>query len=89
MTPRLDAGDIVLRRTVQPGDDDPVALRARLLRDAVPVLADFIERVRRCGTRGRGTAGFLGDLAGATPDGSRQSMSPTPGMGRPAESVRD
>ncbi len=49
MTAQLDAGDIVLRRAVPAWPDDPVALRARLLQDAVPALEEFIDMVRRAG----------------------------------------
>ncbi|MGH7581867.1 MAG: formyltransferase family protein [Gemmatimonadales bacterium] len=49
MVPQLDAGDIVLRRAVPAWPDDPVALRARLLQDAVPAVGEFIEMVRHIG----------------------------------------
>ncbi len=49
MTPRLDDGDIVLRHAVPVTVRSAGELRARLLRDAVPVLGEFIDRVREQG----------------------------------------
>jgi hypothetical protein len=49
MTPRLDDGDIVLRRSVPLTGENAAQLRAKLLRDAVPALAEFIDRVRQHG----------------------------------------
>jgi Formyl transferase len=49
MTPRLDEGDIVLRRCVTWGGESPAALRAKLLCDAVPNIALLIETVRARG----------------------------------------
>jgi hypothetical protein len=49
MTPRLDDGDIVLQRAVPVVGENPAELRAKLLRDAVPALGEFIERVRQGG----------------------------------------
>lgn len=46
MTPRLDAGDVVLRRVVPVADESPGALRARLLADAVPNIVRFLEDTR-------------------------------------------
>jgi len=51
MTPALDAGDIVLQRSVPALEgESPGALRARLLRDAIPAIAALIRRVRSLGT---------------------------------------
>ncbi len=49
MTPQLDAGDIVLRRAVQVGETNPAQLRARLICDAAPALAEFMDTVRARG----------------------------------------
>jgi len=49
MTPRLDAGDIVLRNQVPWQGESPGALRAELLRDAVPHISALIEAVRARG----------------------------------------
>jgi hypothetical protein len=49
MTARLDEGDIVLRRSVPVSGENPAALRARILRDAVPEIAAFIARTRSAG----------------------------------------
>ena len=49
MTPRLDQGDIVLRGCVRWNGESPGALRAELLRDAVPNIAAFITMVRARG----------------------------------------
>ena len=49
MTPRLDQGDIVLRGFVRWKGESPGALRAQLLRDAVPDIAAFITMVRAHG----------------------------------------
>jgi Formyl transferase len=49
MSPELDAGDIVMRKHVEPNDDDPASLRARLLRDAVVDLSRFLEQTRAHG----------------------------------------
>jgi hypothetical protein len=49
MTPRLDDGDIVLRRKVPYEGENPPQLRAKLLREAVPVIAEFTQRVRSAG----------------------------------------
>ena len=47
MTPELDAGDIVLQRRVPARErESPGALRARILRDAVPAIAALVRRVR-------------------------------------------
>ena len=49
MTPRLDDGDIVLRHAIQAQGDDIGRLRAQIMIDAVPKLADFMQAVRRGG----------------------------------------
>jgi len=49
MSPELDAGDIVMRKRVAAHGDDPASLRARLLRDAVLDISDFLERTRAGG----------------------------------------
>jgi hypothetical protein len=49
MKPELDAGDMVLRQAIEPEDADPARLRSRLLADAVPALAGFIDTVRSSG----------------------------------------
>jgi len=49
MTPALDAGDVVLRSTVPWKDENPAALRARLLRDAVPRIAELVRAARAHG----------------------------------------
>lgn len=49
MTPELDAGDIVLQGVVPVDGASPAELRARLLIDAVPALAQFIDTVRSRG----------------------------------------
>ena len=49
MTPRLDAGDIVLRHAIPMADERPGALRARLLEDAVPRIVRFLEETRMLG----------------------------------------
>jgi hypothetical protein len=49
MTPRLDAGDVVLRRRVPWTGEDPAALRAKLLEDAVPAVGGLVNRVRDWG----------------------------------------
>ena len=49
MAPRLDAGDIVLRGRVPWRGEDPAALRAKLLQDAVPAIAALADRVRERG----------------------------------------
>ncbi len=49
MTPRVDEGDIVLRRTVSATGSNPGELRAMLVRDTVPALAELIDRVREHG----------------------------------------
>jgi hypothetical protein len=46
MTPRLDDGDIVLRHAVAGRGNDLGALRARIMVDAAPAIAEFIGRVR-------------------------------------------
>ncbi|HKG95721.1 MAG TPA: formyltransferase family protein [Gemmatimonadaceae bacterium] len=46
MTPRLDAGDVVLRQRVPWSGENPAALRAKLLADAVPAIAALVRRVR-------------------------------------------
>jgi len=51
MTPALDAGDIVLRDRVTWKGESPGALRAKLLRDAVPKLVELLSTVRRAGVR--------------------------------------
>jgi len=45
MTPELDGGDIVLRGGVPWNGENPAALRAKLLRDAVPAIATLLRRV--------------------------------------------
>src|SRR5205823_12630410 len=49
MTAALDAGDIVLRRRVTWDGESPAAMRAKLLRDAAPAIAELLREVR---TRG-------------------------------------
>ena len=49
MTSTLDAGDIVLRQRVPWAGESPAALRAKILRDAAPVIAALLRDVR---TRG-------------------------------------
>lgn len=49
MTPQLDAGDIVLQHCVPVANEHPAALRAKLLRDAVPMIAEWIAAVRTGG----------------------------------------
>ncbi len=49
MAPELDAGDIVMQRTVPVHGDSPPMLRARLLADAVPALCEFVGHVRARG----------------------------------------
>jgi hypothetical protein len=46
MTPRLDEGDIVLCGRVAWRGENPAALRAKLLEDAVPAIGAFVQRVR-------------------------------------------
>jgi hypothetical protein len=46
MTQRLDAGQIVLRQRVPWSGENPAALRAKLLEDAVPAIAALAARVR-------------------------------------------
>jgi methionyl-tRNA formyltransferase len=45
MSPELDAGDIVLQRRVRIDTRTPAAVRASLVRDAVPALVDFLTTV--------------------------------------------
>ena len=49
MTKTLDAGDIVLRRRVPWDGESPAALRAKLLRDAMPPIATLLREVRAHG----------------------------------------
>jgi methionyl-tRNA formyltransferase len=49
MTPRLDEGDIVLRRGVMSRAEDPGTVRAEIMIDAAEMLAAFINEVRRDG----------------------------------------
>jgi methionyl-tRNA formyltransferase len=49
MTPSLDAGDIVLRQRVPWTGETPAALRAAVLRDAMPALARLLQAARRDG----------------------------------------
>lgn len=49
MTPRLDDGPIVLRRAIPAAATNAAQLRARLLSDAVPALARFIDDARAHG----------------------------------------
>jgi hypothetical protein len=49
MSPRLDEGQIVLRRRVPWSGENPAALRARLLADAVPAIGSLVNRVRDWG----------------------------------------
>jgi methionyl-tRNA formyltransferase len=49
MTPRLDDGDIVLRRSVAGPVLSPGHLRALLIIDAASALAEFVRTVRRDG----------------------------------------
>lgn len=62
MTPELDAGDIVMRRTVPWEGESAGAFRAKLLRDAAPAIAELLRCVRADGSsaiprspQGRGT----------------------------------
>jgi hypothetical protein len=49
MTPRLDEGDIVLGGRVVWSGENPAALRAKLLEDAVPAIGAWASRVRERG----------------------------------------
>jgi Formyl transferase len=49
MSARLDEGDIVLQRRVAVNGERPGALRARIVREAVPVIGEFVGMVRRAG----------------------------------------
>jgi hypothetical protein len=49
MTPRLDEGQIVLRRRVPWSGENPAGLRAKLLEDAVPAIGALVSRVRDWG----------------------------------------
>jgi hypothetical protein len=49
MTARLDEGQMVLRRRVPWSGENPAALRAKLLEDAVPAIAALVHRVRHWG----------------------------------------
>lgn len=49
MTPRLDAGQIVLRQRVRWSGENPAALRAKLLEDAMPTIGALVNRVRDWG----------------------------------------
>jgi len=49
MTPRIDEGDIVLRRIVPLTTDDPAELRARILEDAARHVAELVRAVRARG----------------------------------------
>jgi hypothetical protein len=49
MTPRLDDGDVVLRGRVPWSGENPAALRAKILEDAVPAIAALANRVRERG----------------------------------------
>jgi methionyl-tRNA formyltransferase len=46
MTPSLDGGDIVLQRRVRLRGENPAALRATLLVDAIPAIAALLAEVR-------------------------------------------
>jgi len=49
MSPRLDAGDVVLRGRVPWSGENPAALRAKILEDAVPAIGALANRVRDWG----------------------------------------
>jgi hypothetical protein len=49
MTPKLDEGDIVIRRAVPLTGENPAELRAKLIQDAVPALREFVASVRAGG----------------------------------------
>lgn len=49
MTPRLDDGDIVLRHAIQAQGNDLGRLRAQIMVDAAPALAELVATVRRDG----------------------------------------
>lgn len=49
MTPRLDDGDIVLRHAIDVRGNDLGQVRAQIMIDAAPALADFVDGVRRNG----------------------------------------
>ena len=49
MVTKLDAGDIVIRRKTAVTDENPAGLRAKIITEAVPVIAEFIGKVRRDG----------------------------------------
>ena len=49
MTPRLDEGQVVLRRRVPWSGENPAALRAKLLEDAIPAIGALVNRVREWG----------------------------------------
>jgi hypothetical protein len=49
MTPRLDDGQIVLRKRVPWSGENPAALRAKLVEDAVPAIGALANRVRDWG----------------------------------------
>lgn len=49
MTPKLDEGDIVLQHFTEVRGENPAQLRAKLLREAVPALGEFVDYVRASG----------------------------------------
>jgi len=49
MTPKIDAGDIVIKRYTTVSGENPGELRCKILREAIPVLAHFINTVRSKG----------------------------------------
>ncbi|HUV30987.1 MAG TPA: formyltransferase family protein [Acidobacteriota bacterium] len=49
MTPKLDAGDIVLQHFTPVHDENPAQLRAKMLTEGIGALAAFIQAVRRDG----------------------------------------
>jgi methionyl-tRNA formyltransferase len=46
MVKKLDAGDVVLKNHTRVKEKNPAALRAKIIREAVPVIAEFLEYVR-------------------------------------------
>lgn len=46
MTRKIDAGDIVIRKSVEVSNENPAQLRVKIIREAAPVIADFINKVR-------------------------------------------
>jgi len=49
MVSKLDAGDIIIRKQTSVTDENPGQLRCKIVREAVPVIAEFISKVRSGG----------------------------------------